>query len=232
MRRASRSWRAVCRASTALASSTTASNLRNNSSLGIGPRSANSAGRSRLSAAPPNPATIHWRTVPQRCRIRLPMLLSEGRERHHTCSSLNWPRQCLILARALANSFAASVPTAVANSSAVIPVSPWRSLHQLDLAGVVHFDIGPLLPVDDHPTDTDGLALVVGGRVVNARFAEFCPASLCDYHSQVFRVTVVRLGVQKHLAGAGAAFRPLHQHLHRDRLVDPVDGFDGGQVHH
>src|SRR5437773_878207 len=44
MRRASSSWRAVCLASTALASFTTASNLRSNSSVGIEPSSEISAG--------------------------------------------------------------------------------------------------------------------------------------------------------------------------------------------
>src|SRR5262249_51540863 len=120
MRRDSRSWRAVSLPSTSFASPITVSSLRSKSAFGIGPRSANSAGRSRLSAAPPSPATIHCRTLSHRCRIRLPMLLSEGRERHHTCSSVNWPRQCLILPRALANSFAPSAPTAAATSSAVI----------------------------------------------------------------------------------------------------------------
>lgn len=43
--------------------------------------------------------TIHCRRLPLRCRSKLPMLLSEGRERHHTCSSVNWSRQCLRISR-------------------------------------------------------------------------------------------------------------------------------------
>src|SRR5262245_42122907 len=214
--RAVNSWLAVWRASTALASSTTASRLRSNSTLGIGPRSVNSAGRSRTSAAPPSPATIHWRTLPHRCSIRLPMLFREAWERHHTCSSVNWPRQCLILARALTNSLPASLPTAPAKSSAVMLLAPCRSLHQLDLARVVHFDVGPVLPADHHPMNPDGFALVVGGRVVDSCLAEFRPSILGDDHTQVSRVTMVRLGVQEDLPGTGATLRPLDEHFHRD----------------
>src|SRR6266853_5333379 len=41
----------------------------------MGPRSANSRSRSRLSCAFPNPETIHWRTFPERWSTRLPALL-------------------------------------------------------------------------------------------------------------------------------------------------------------
>src|SRR5262245_59767905 len=119
MRRPSSSWRAVSRLSTSLASAVTASSPRSSSPAGMGPRWANSAARSRTSAAPPRPATTHWRRLPHRCRTRLPMLLREGCGRHHTCTSSSWPRQCLILPRALVSSFAASAPTAAARSSAV-----------------------------------------------------------------------------------------------------------------
>ena len=68
----------------------------------------------------------------------------------------------------------------------------------------------------------------MGGRVVNARLGEFRPSTFGDDNTQVLRVTVARLGVEEDLAGAGATFCPLDEHFHRDRLVDPVDGFHGG----
>lgn len=77
----------------------------------------------------------------------------------------------------------------------------------------------------------DGLALVVSGRVVNSRLAESRPAILGDDHTQVFRVTMSSLGVEEDLPRASATLRPLDEHFHRDRLVDPAYGFDGRQVH-
>src|SRR5439155_5784604 len=104
-------------------------------------------------------------------------------------------------------------------------------LHYLDLAGVVYLDVRPLLLADHHSTHTDGLAVEVGSRVVDSRLAEFRPSTLGDDHTQVFGVTMVRLGVQEALPGTGAALRPLDKHFHRDRLVHPVDGFNGGEIH-
>src|SRR4051812_16676915 len=77
-------------------------------------------------------------------------------------------------------------------------VTGWL-LHQLDLAGVVYLDVGPVLPADHHPTNSNGLALVVGGWVVDSCFGEFLPPIFGDDHPQVLRVTVVRLGVEEDL---------------------------------
>ena len=145
-----------------------------------------------------------WRRLPQRCRTRLPTLFRDGWDRRHTYSSVNWPKQCLILPRALVNSFAAPRPTAVANSSAVIPVcsltviSPTRSGRGRPLR------CRALLSADHNPTHPDRLAPVVGGRVVNARIAEYCPASrLC---TALGALRVIRAGaVSTRARSAGAA---------------------------
>src|SRR5947209_59682 len=100
--------------------------------------------------------------------------------------------------------------------------------HQLDLAGVIDFDVGPVVPADHHPTNPDGLALVVCGRVVDPRRTELRPSVFGDDDAQVLRVTVVRLGVQEHLPGTRAAFRSPDDHFHDHGLVDPADGFGGG----
>lgn len=42
---------------------------------------------------------------------------------------------------------------------------------------------------------------------------------------------MVSLGVEENLPRTSAALRPLDEHFHSDRLVDPIDGFDRGQVH-
>jgi hypothetical protein len=42
---------------------------------------------------------------------------------------------------------------------------------------------------------------------------------------------MVRLGVHEDLPGAGAALRSLNDHFNCDRLIEPVNRFDGGQVH-
>src|SRR5260370_4403516 len=44
----------------------------------MGPRSANSGSRSRLSCSSPNPEIIHWRTFPERWRTRFPTLFDAG----------------------------------------------------------------------------------------------------------------------------------------------------------
>src|SRR5947209_7507850 len=97
-------------------------------------------------------------------------------------------------------------------------------LHHLDLARIIYFDVRSLLLADYHPTNSNGFAAEVGGRVVNARLAEFRPSNLGDDHTQVFRITMVRLGVKEDLARAGATLRLLDEHFHRDRLVDPAVG--------
>ena len=48
----------------------------------------------------------------------------------------------------------------------------------------------------------------------------FRPSNLGDDHTQVFRVTMIRLGVQEDLPGTSTAFRLLDEHFHRDRLVE------------
>ena len=55
----------------------------------IEPVSLNSAGRLRSSAKRLNDATIHWPTLPFKCRIRFPMLFEAGLGRHQICSSVN-----------------------------------------------------------------------------------------------------------------------------------------------
>src|SRR5688572_8337374 len=79
--------------------------------------------------------------------------------------------------------------------------------------------------------NTDVLVFEVRSRVVDSCLAEFYPSTFSDDHAQILRVTVVCLGVKEDLPGTGATLRPLDEHFHRDRLVDAVDGFDGGQVH-
>ena len=87
-------------------------------------------------------------------------------------------------------------------------------------------DIDALLR-EKHPTPfgSKNWHVEVGGRVVYARLAEFRPSILGNDHAQVVRVTMIRLRIEEDLLGAGATFRPLNEHFHRDRLVDPLDGF-------
>ncbi len=91
------------------------------------------------------------------------------------------------------------------------------------------------LPPQEVPqiTDLQGRKILThnGGRVINACFDEFRSSAFSNDHTQVIRVTVIWLGVQEDLAGAGATLRPLNDHFHRDRLVDPVDGFHRGELH-
>ena len=42
---------------------------------------------------------IHWRALPQRCRMRLPMLFDSSLARHQICSSVNFSRQRSIFGR-------------------------------------------------------------------------------------------------------------------------------------
>src|SRR5262249_22526693 len=112
-------------------------------------------------------------------------------------------------------------------SSAVMELS---LLHQLNLARIIDFDVGPVLLADHHATNTDGLASVKGRWIVNSCLAEFPPAVVSDDDPQVLRVMVIRLGVQKNLPRTRAALRPLDEHFDRDRLVDAVDSFHGGHL--
>lgn len=65
----------------------------------IDSRCANSASRSRPSAAPPTPATIHCRAFPHKCNTRLPILFDSSFGRHQICSSVNRSRQRSIFGR-------------------------------------------------------------------------------------------------------------------------------------
>lgn len=89
MVRFSRIWEASNSSNTRQTSSITASSFANRSVLTIGPRSANSLSRSRLSSAPPIPCTIHCRRLPQRWSKILPALLLCWLGRHQTSSSLS-----------------------------------------------------------------------------------------------------------------------------------------------
>ena len=77
-----------------------------------------------------------------------------------------------------------------------------RLLHHLDLAGIIYLDVRPFLLADHHAMNSDGLALEMGSRVVNARLGEFGQSTLGDDHAQIFRVTVAlprspgRLGLE------------------------------------
>ena len=70
-----------------------------NSGIELPPRAENSRSRSRVSGAPPTPATIHWRTLPARCSTRLPTAFSFSLPRAQTCSSVSLPRSVPCAAR-------------------------------------------------------------------------------------------------------------------------------------
>ena len=81
------------RSMTAAASSTVARRRSDSSAAGTPPRAANSASRSRRSGAPPTPAMIHCRTLPQRCSTRLPTAFSCSLPRAQIWSEFSFPRQ-------------------------------------------------------------------------------------------------------------------------------------------
>src|SRR5262245_16080323 len=96
---------------------------------------------------------------------------------------------------------------------------------------MVDFDVRPVLLANDHSMNSNVLAFEVGSRGINACFAEPRPSALGDQHAQVLRVTVVSLGVKEDLSGTDATLRPLDEHFHGNRFVNPLDGFDEGHVH-
>src|SRR5215472_5340889 len=71
------------------ASSIVAPNRLSSAEAGMRSRSLNSAGRLRASSKCPKEATSHWRTLPFKCKSRLPMLLLASLGRHQICSSVN-----------------------------------------------------------------------------------------------------------------------------------------------
>src|SRR5690242_14080070 len=83
----------VSRLKISQASLTAARNPRISLARGTGPRAANSSSRTRWSGAPPSPETIHWRTLPAKCRARFPALFEDSFWRHQISSSVRSFRQ-------------------------------------------------------------------------------------------------------------------------------------------
>src|SRR6516162_2675805 len=92
----------------------------------------------------------------------------------------------------------------------------------LDLAGIVHFNLRPVVLERHDAGNSNSLALEVEGRIVNPRLLKPCRPGPSNGDGQVVGVVVVFLRVEEDLRAVRAVLRRLDEQFYRDSLVDPV----------